>query len=139
MTSGTHSHANFLLAAYTELGGVPAGSRGATGNIHETSSPEFAPALPAPSAGRLRAIEEELPLIRAAKSGVSGAIDPWVGSSHGLAPGIEGVPDSSLPATIAPTTFTRVSNIPVARRRRHRTDFRAAAAHGKSGFVRKRI
>jgi hypothetical protein len=53
--------------------------------------------------------------------------------------GVEGVPDSGPSAAIAPTTFTRVSDIPAARRRRHRADFRAAAAHGESGFVRKRI
>ena len=63
---------------------------------------------------RLRAIEEGLPLVRAANTGVSAVIDP-IGRIIGhLTLGSEGVLDSGLPAAIAPPLFTRIGDIPVA-------------------------
>ena len=63
---------------------------------------------------RLRAIEEGLPLVRAANTGVSAVIDP-VGRVIGhLTLGSEGVLDSGLPAAIAQPLFTRTGDLPVA-------------------------
>jgi apolipoprotein N-acyltransferase len=59
---------------------------------------------------RVRAIEEGLPLVRAANTGISAVIDP-VGRIIGLLPlGTEGVLDTPLPLEIAPTVFVRFGN-----------------------------
>ncbi len=56
---------------------------------------------------RLRAVEEGLPLVRAANTGISAVIDPY-GRVHASLPlGVEGVLDASLPAAIAPPVFAR--------------------------------
>jgi apolipoprotein N-acyltransferase len=63
---------------------------------------------------RLRAIEEGLPLVRAANTGISAVIDP-VGRVVGhLTLGSEGVLDSGLPAAVSAPPFTRTGDIPVA-------------------------
>ena len=56
---------------------------------------------------RLRAIEEGLPLVRAANTGISAIIDPYGRILEQLQLGREGVLDSSLPAAISPTIFAR--------------------------------
>jgi apolipoprotein N-acyltransferase len=56
---------------------------------------------------RLRAVEEGLPLVRAANSGVSAVVDPYGRVLAQLGVGIEGVLDSALPAAIAPPPFAR--------------------------------
>src|ERR1700709_1829316 len=63
---------------------------------------------------RLRAIEEGLPLVRAANTRVSAVIEPSgrIVARPGL--GVEGVLDSSLPRAIAPTIYARSGNIPAA-------------------------
>jgi len=63
---------------------------------------------------RLRAIEQGLPLVRAANSGISAVIDPVGREVALLGLGLEGVLDSGLPAPIAPTIYTRVGDIPAA-------------------------
>ena len=63
---------------------------------------------------RLRAIEEGLPLVRAANTGISAVIDPSGRIVAQLGLGIEGVLDSSLPATIAPTFYARAGDVPAA-------------------------
>ncbi|MCW5702228.1 MAG: apolipoprotein N-acyltransferase, partial [Bradyrhizobium sp.] len=63
---------------------------------------------------RLRAIEEGLPVVRAANTGVSAVIDPVGRMIARLGLGIEGVLDASLPAAIAPTVYVRLPNIPAA-------------------------
>src|SRR6185295_9795108 len=62
---------------------------------------------------RLRAIEEGLPLVRAANSGISAVVDP-LGRVVALLPlGAEGVLDSGLPGTIPPPLYARVREIPL--------------------------
>jgi apolipoprotein N-acyltransferase len=56
---------------------------------------------------RLRAIEEGLPLIRAANSGISAIVDPYGRVLAELPLGAEGVLDGGLPQAIAPPVFAR--------------------------------
>jgi apolipoprotein N-acyltransferase len=63
---------------------------------------------------RLRAIEEGLPMVRAANTGISAVIDPVGRIVAQLGLGIEGVLDSSLPTAIAPTIYARNGDIPAA-------------------------
>ena len=59
---------------------------------------------------RLRAIEEGLPVVRAANTGISAVIDPMGRIVAKLGLGIEGVLDASLPAAIAPTIYAQITN-----------------------------
>jgi apolipoprotein N-acyltransferase len=61
---------------------------------------------------RLRAIEEGLPVVRAANTGISAVIDPMGRMVAQLGLGVEGVLDSGLPSAIAPTVYARSGNIP---------------------------
>jgi apolipoprotein N-acyltransferase len=63
---------------------------------------------------RLRAIEEGLPVVRAANTGISAVVDPLGRIVARLGLGIEGVLDSSLPSAIPPTVYARSSDIPAA-------------------------
>ena len=63
---------------------------------------------------RLRAIEEGLPLVRAANTGISAVIDPMGRIVARLDLGVEGVLDSSLPSALAPTIYARNGDIPAA-------------------------
>jgi apolipoprotein N-acyltransferase len=54
---------------------------------------------------RLRAIEEGLPLVRAANTGISAIVDPYGRVLAELPPGAEGLLDGGLPQTIAPPVF----------------------------------
>jgi apolipoprotein N-acyltransferase len=63
---------------------------------------------------RLRAIEEGLPVVRAANTGISAVIDPSGRIVARLGLGIEGVLDSSLPSAIPPTIYARLGDIPAA-------------------------
>jgi apolipoprotein N-acyltransferase len=54
---------------------------------------------------RLRAVEEGLPLVRAANTGISAVIDPYGRVLAALPLGAEGVLDSSLPVAIAPPVY----------------------------------
>jgi apolipoprotein N-acyltransferase len=61
---------------------------------------------------RVRAIEEGLPLVRAANTGVSAVVDP-VGRIIGSLPlGTEGVLDSPLPRALSPTVYARLGDGP---------------------------
>jgi apolipoprotein N-acyltransferase len=62
---------------------------------------------------RVRAIEEGLPLVRAANSGISAVVDPLGRVVRSLALGTEGVMDSTLPNPIDRTLYTRVGDGPV--------------------------
>ena len=61
---------------------------------------------------RLRAIEQGLPLVRAANTGISAVIDPLGRIVARLGLGLEGILDSPLPAAIPPTPYARVGDIP---------------------------
>jgi apolipoprotein N-acyltransferase len=56
---------------------------------------------------RVRAIEQGLPLVRAANTGISAVVDPLGRIVKELPLGTEGVIDSSLPQAIAPTVYVR--------------------------------
>jgi apolipoprotein N-acyltransferase len=63
---------------------------------------------------RLRAIEEGLPIVRAANTGISAVIDPLGRMVARLDLGTEGVLDATLPAAIGPTVYGRLGDIPAA-------------------------
>ena len=61
---------------------------------------------------RLRAIEEGLPVVRAANTGISAVIDPAGRIVARLGLGIEGVLDARLPAALPPTVYAQLRDIP---------------------------
>ena len=60
---------------------------------------------------RVRAIEEGLPIIRAANSGISAVIDSYGRIQTSLALGLRGVLDHDLPVALPITPFARFGNI----------------------------
>jgi apolipoprotein N-acyltransferase len=63
---------------------------------------------------RVRAIEEGLPLVRAANTGVSAVIDPAGRILTSLPLGTEGVLDAALPQALPPTPYARWGDGPMA-------------------------
>ncbi|TAK46663.1 MAG: apolipoprotein N-acyltransferase [Xanthobacteraceae bacterium] len=63
---------------------------------------------------RLRAIEQGLPIVRAANTGISAVIDPVGRITAELGLGIEGVLDAALPSALPPTVYARAGDVPVA-------------------------
>ena len=61
---------------------------------------------------RVKAIEEGLPLVRAANTGISAVIDPLGRVIKSLALGREGIVDSPLPRPIAEPVYARVGDAP---------------------------
>jgi apolipoprotein N-acyltransferase len=55
----------------------------------------------------MRAVEEGLPLVRAANNGISGVVDGYGRVIARLGLGEEGVLDVSLPAALPPTAYAR--------------------------------
>ncbi len=62
---------------------------------------------------RMRAVEQGLPLVRAANTGISAVIDPGGRITGALALNTAGALDRPLPAPVAPPPFARVGNAPV--------------------------
>jgi apolipoprotein N-acyltransferase len=63
---------------------------------------------------RIRAIEEGLPLVRAANTGISAVVDPLGRVINALPLGVEGVLDAQLPQPIARTIYARTGDGPFA-------------------------
>ena len=63
---------------------------------------------------RLRAVEEGLPVVRSANTGISAVIDPLGRIVAHMELGREGVLDSALPKPTAPTIVSRIRDIPAA-------------------------
>jgi apolipoprotein N-acyltransferase len=63
---------------------------------------------------RVRAIEEGLPMVRAANTGISAVVDPLGRIINSLPLGSEGVIDSPLPQALGTTVYARVGDIPAA-------------------------
>jgi apolipoprotein N-acyltransferase len=63
---------------------------------------------------RIRAIEEGLPLVRAANTGISAVVDPLGRVIKSLPLGTEGVLDAPLPQAIPPTPYARLGESPLA-------------------------
>jgi apolipoprotein N-acyltransferase len=61
---------------------------------------------------RVRAIEEGLPLVRAANTGISAVVDPLGRIVNSLPLGREGVIDSPLPRSIRAPLYARVGDAP---------------------------
>jgi apolipoprotein N-acyltransferase len=63
------------------------------------------------AAARLRSVEEGLPLVRVANTGISGVVDGYGRIVHSLGLGREGVIDSALPAALSVRTpFSRLGD-----------------------------
>ncbi|MFA5121174.1 apolipoprotein N-acyltransferase [Zavarzinia sp.] len=56
---------------------------------------------------RLRAIEQGLPLARAANTGISALVDPYGRVEQSLGLGVAGIIDGELPAALPPTPYAR--------------------------------
>ncbi|MGE5538345.1 MAG: apolipoprotein N-acyltransferase [Gemmatimonas sp.] len=63
------------------------------------------------AAARMRAVEEGLPLVRAAGTGISAIVDPYGRFLARLDLGRRGVVDGPLPAALPPTVFARYGNV----------------------------
>ncbi len=61
---------------------------------------------------RLRAIEQGLPMVRAANTGVSAMIDPYGRITASLPLGVDGALDAPLPAALPPTVYSRYGDWP---------------------------
>ncbi len=62
------------------------------------------------AAARLRAVEEGLPLVRAANTGISAVVDPYGRVVAELPLGRKGIVDSKLPQPILSTLYARLGN-----------------------------
>ena len=63
---------------------------------------------------RMRAIEQGLPMARAANTGISAMIDPWGRVTASLGLNTEGFIDARLPKPLAPTLYSRSGDLPLA-------------------------
>ena len=84
---------------------------------------------------RLRAIEQGLPLVRAANTGISAVIDPLGRMVARLDLGLEGVLDSGLPSAIPPTIYARVGDIPAAIIVSRSVNLRGPASRREASFL----
>lgn len=63
---------------------------------------------------RMRAVEQGLPMVRAANTGISAVIDPVGRTVSQLGLGIEGVLDARLPVAAPKTSYARFGDLPAA-------------------------
>jgi apolipoprotein N-acyltransferase len=66
------------------------------------------------AAARFRAVEEGLPMVRAANTGISAVVDGWGRILVRSALGEPAVLDAALPVALSPTPYARWGNFPVA-------------------------
>ncbi|MGH9692826.1 MAG: nitrilase-related carbon-nitrogen hydrolase, partial [Bryobacteraceae bacterium] len=59
---------------------------------------------------RVRAVEEGLPLIRAANNGISAVVDPYGRALQTLGLDVRGVMDSGLPKALPPPLYARLGD-----------------------------
>jgi apolipoprotein N-acyltransferase len=62
------------------------------------------------AAARMRAVEEGLPLVRVANTGISGVVDAYGRVNRTLGLGRVGIVDSPLPVALSPTAYARFGN-----------------------------
>ena len=62
------------------------------------------------ASARMRAVEEGLPIVRAANTGISGVVDGYGRLVARLGLGVEGVVDAPLPPSLLPTIYSRWGN-----------------------------
>jgi len=62
---------------------------------------------------RFRAIEQGLPLVRVANTGVTAVVDPMGRITARLPFGVAGKLDTTLPARVSPTLYSRTGDLPV--------------------------
>lgn len=62
---------------------------------------------------RLRAVEEGLPLVRAANTGISAVVDPYGRIMGQLPLGIEGILSSRLPVGVSETFYKKIGSFPL--------------------------
>ncbi|MGH7185695.1 MAG: apolipoprotein N-acyltransferase, partial [Pseudomonadota bacterium] len=63
------------------------------------------------ASARLRAVEEGLPMVRVANTGISGIVDPYGRVLAKLELGREGVIDAALPRRLPPTPYARFGDV----------------------------
>lgn len=63
---------------------------------------------------RMRAVEQGLPLVRAANTGISAVVDPFGRVVASLPLGVDGVIDSRLPSAVAATVYATLGRVPMA-------------------------
>jgi apolipoprotein N-acyltransferase len=59
----------------------------------------------------LRAVEEGLPVVRAANSGISAIIDPYGRIAESLPLGVSGILDGALPQALSATIYARYGDL----------------------------
>jgi apolipoprotein N-acyltransferase len=60
---------------------------------------------------RVRAVEEGLPIVRAANNGISAVIDGYGRALHTIGLNERGTVDSDLPTAAAPTLYARLGDV----------------------------
>jgi apolipoprotein N-acyltransferase len=63
---------------------------------------------------RMRAIEQGLPLLRSANTGISAVIDPFGRTIAQLALNTDGFVDAPVPQPLPPTLYSKIGDVPVA-------------------------
>lgn len=89
--------------------------RGSRGVIVNVTNDGWFGQTPGPwqhfSQARLRAIEQGLPLVRAANTGISAVVDSWGQANTLLSLGTTGFADADLPQALPPTPYAKSGNL----------------------------
>jgi apolipoprotein N-acyltransferase len=100
-------------------GATPSGPPAVPGLILNLTNDAWFGDTPGPrqhfAQARLRAVEEGLPLVRDANTGISGVVDAYGRITASLPLGVEGILDANLPARIAGRTiYAQFGDVPFA-------------------------